>query len=239
MEAITSYLFFYSLSPSFLRVFRTHRRWAECVIIPPRPIQCFYRANNNISDLWGHQEGLRKAIKKLLAGGNIPTRVVTLIYLAGLCISASQHLSLLPQPHPCCSEICTPIKRYRCLRCREDRAAFCWSVCFFRHKGILDGQSRKCPVNELLDGQMDRWTGTPCVSWAPPVQTSPLHVSSSARPLLFTSFCFFFRSLFSVSETIASRFHPSTALEPQGLKIELINIACFDWFNINAKIVSH
>ena len=38
----------------------------------------------------------RKAIKKLLAGGNIPTRVVTLIYLAGLCITASQHLSLPP-----------------------------------------------------------------------------------------------------------------------------------------------
>lgn len=77
--------------------------------------------NNSVSDLWEHQEGLRKAIKELLAGGNIPTHVVTLIYLAGLCTAASQHLSLLPQPHPCCSEICTPIKRYRCLWRRGGR----------------------------------------------------------------------------------------------------------------------
>lgn len=60
----------------------------------------------------------------------------------------------------------------------------------------------------------------------------PLH--SCCCLLLFVFF-----SLLCVSETIASRFHPPTTLEPQGLKIGLINIACFDWFNINAKIVSH
>lgn len=45
--------------------------------------------------------------------------------------------------------------------------------------------------------------------------------------------------LLSFSETFPSWFHPSTALEPRGLKIDLINIACFDRFNINAKIVTH
>lgn len=137
MEAITTYLF-YSLS---VTLFHTLKRIPECVIAPPQLIEYFYRDNNNISDLWEHQEGLRKAIKKLLAGGNIPTRVVTLIYPAGLCITASQHLSLLPQPHPCCSEICTPIKRYCCLWCRVDKVAFCWicvSVCLFKCKSSLE-----------------------------------------------------------------------------------------------------
>lgn len=139
MKSIKTYLL-YSLS-LFFTFFHTDKYTAKCVFIPPQPMEYFYRDNNNISDLWEHQEGLRKAIKKLLAGGNIATRVVTLIYLAGLCITASQHLSLLPQPHPCCSEICTPIKRYCCLWCKVDKATFCWiclSVCLFKYKSSLE-----------------------------------------------------------------------------------------------------
>ncbi len=137
--ADTAYLL-YSQS-LFFTLFHTNKHTAECVIILPQLIEYFYRDNNNISDLWEHQEGLRKAIKKLLAGGNIATRVVTLIYLAGLCITASQHLSLLPQPHPCCSEICMPIKRYCCLWCKVDKETFCWiclSVCSFKCKSTSE-----------------------------------------------------------------------------------------------------
>lgn len=114
------------------------RSW-RCVILPPHPMECFCRDNNNVSDLWERQEGLRKAIRKLLVGSNIPTCVVTLIYLAGLCITASQHLSLLPQPHPCCSENCIPINRYHCLRCGVREATSCWiclSVCLSNVKAV-------------------------------------------------------------------------------------------------------
>lgn len=121
MEIITLYIYFFISLSCFFTIFLTHKHIPECVIVPPQLIKYFYGDNNNISDLWEHQEGLRKAIKKLLAGSTIATHVVTLIYLAGLCITASQHLSLLPQPHPCCSKICTAIKRYCSVRCRTDQ----------------------------------------------------------------------------------------------------------------------
>lgn len=46
-----------------------------------------------LSDLWEHREGLREAIKEILAGGNIPTHVATLIYLAGPRAAASRRAS--------------------------------------------------------------------------------------------------------------------------------------------------
>lgn len=53
-----------------------------------------------LPDLWERREGLRKAIKEILAGGNIPTHVVTLIYPAGAacgCILGASS-PLLPPP---------------------------------------------------------------------------------------------------------------------------------------------
>lgn len=86
-------------------------------LVRPSLLLSAYLVGNDdkVSDLWEHREGLRKAIKEILAGGNIPTRVMTLIYLAGLRAAAPRRISLLPQPHPCCSEAFTPIEARQCL----------------------------------------------------------------------------------------------------------------------------
>lgn len=76
---------------------------------PPR----FVRNDDALSDLWQDLEGLRKAIKEILAGGNIPTHVVTLIHLAGAACRGKP--PLLPQPRPCRSETFTPIRARQCL----------------------------------------------------------------------------------------------------------------------------
>lgn len=47
----------------------THPKHA---VVPCLLFEYFGGNNDNVSDLWEHQEGLRKAIKELLAGGNIP-----------------------------------------------------------------------------------------------------------------------------------------------------------------------
>lgn len=66
--------------------------------------------------------------------------------------------SLLPQPHPCCSEICTPIKRYCCLWCagqtKQHSAEFAYLSAFSNVKAVWNKLSEEYPENLLLDRQM-------------------------------------------------------------------------------------
>lgn len=87
----------------------------------------------------------------------------------------------------------------------------------------------------------DRQKATQSASWVLPPPRRRLPFPPLQSHHIHTAVCSFssFPSLLIIRESLPSRFHPSTALEPWGLKIDLINIACFDRFNINAKIVTH
>lgn len=105
------------------------------------PSNCFCRDNKNISDLWEHQGGLRKAIKSYWL--EVMSQHVLwpwFIWLASVSLHHSTS-SLLPEPHPCCSVICTPIKKYCSVWCRVAEATLCWiclSVYLFKCKSSFE-----------------------------------------------------------------------------------------------------
>lgn len=150
-----------------------------------------------------------------MAGGNIPTHVVTLIYLAGLSISASQHLSLLPQPHPCCSEI--------------------YTLHPLRGIAVCAGQTKQHSVE--FD-YLSAFSNAKSYEQSVILISLRIHKSLIFFHHILITLPYLF--LFPAFPPFLSKFLPSWFdSKPQGLKIDPINFACSDWFNINAEIVTH